>query len=152
MENIGIKATSELPTKRVVANMLASEESVCVLRALHTLTDCVVVLSEPGLTDTLEGADGVVARGVFVTRAVGTLVDVVVTVTAREAGRTLGAAGCNAAISIAVSTVAVTKTVLAPRAARTGCKRNLVVGHYIQVQLIVPLMLLSQRVVPMALL
>ena len=78
------------------------------------------------MTDTLEGADGVVARRVFATRAVGcTLVDVV-TVTAIETGRTIGTAGCNVAVSIAVTTVAVTKTVLAPRAARTGCKRNLV--------------------------
>ena len=106
------------------------------------------------MTDTFEGADGIVARGVFVTRFVGcTLVDVLVTVTAREAGRTLGTAGCNAAVSIAVSTIAVKETIFAPRAAQTGCKRNLDVGCYIStastvdVHLIVPLILLSQRLV-----
>ena len=89
------------------------------------MTDCGVVLCEPGLTDTLEGADGVVTRGVFVTSVVDrTLIDVVVTVIAREAGRTLGTAGCNVAVSIAVSTIAVTNAILAPRAARAGCNKS----------------------------
>ena len=91
------------------------------------MTDGVVVLCEPGVTDTLEGADGVVARGVTVTHAVGALVDVVVTVAALKAGRTLRTAGCKAAVSIDFTTVAVTETILAPRAGLTGCKRNHVV-------------------------
>ena len=88
-----------------------------------TLTNGVIVLREPSVTDTFEGADGVVAIGVFVTRAVGALVDVLVTVTARETDRTLGTTSCYVTLSVAIKTVAVTKTILAPRAARTGCDR-----------------------------
>ena len=88
------------------------------------MTSCCVVLCIPGPTDTLEGTDGVVARGVFVTRAVGALVDVNATVTARETDRTLGTTSCYVTHSVAIKTVAVKKTILAPRAARTGCDRE----------------------------
>ena len=103
-----------------------------VVACVLTLTSCRIVLREPGFTDTLESADGVVARGVVVTRAVGeTLVLVFATVAALEAGRTLSTARCLVARSVHIKTVAFTKTVLAPHAALTGCKRNLVVGRYI---------------------
>ena len=75
------------------------------------------------MTDTLEGADGVVARGVFVTRAVGALVDVNATVTAREADRTLGTTSYYVTHSVAIKTVAVKKTILSPSAALTCCNR-----------------------------
>ena len=81
-----------------------------------------VVLRVAVLTDTLEGADRVAALGVFVTRVVLTLVDVIMTVPAREAVRTLGTAGCHVAISFTVVTVAVSKTILTPCTARTRCK------------------------------
>ena len=88
----------------------------------RTFTDCSVVLRVPGVTDTLEGADRVAARGVSVTRVVVlTLVDVLATVPAREAVRTLGTAGCLITRSVTVTTVAVTETILAPRTARTRC-------------------------------
>ena len=87
----------------------------------HTLTHGGVVLRVPGVTDTLEGADRVTAVGVFVTRVDLTLVDVLMTVPAREAVRTLGTAGSHVTRSVTVTTVAVTKTILAPRTARTRC-------------------------------
>lgn len=91
-------------------------------RCTHTLTGGDIELCIPGLTDTLKGADGIVARCVFVTRSVGcTLVDVVVTIPGRETSRTLGTATCHVALSVTVTTVAIPKTIFAPRAARTGC-------------------------------
>ena len=89
------------------------------------MTDGDVELCIPGLTDTLEGADGIVACGVCVTRSVGcTLVDVVVTIPGRETSRTLGTATCHVALSVTVTTVAVPKTIFAPRAARTGYRNT----------------------------
>ena len=86
------------------------------------MTNRSVVLRVPGVTDTLEGADRVTARGMFVTRVDLTLVDVLATVPAREAVRTLGTAGCHVALCFTVATIAVTKTILAPCTARTRCK------------------------------
>lgn len=74
------------------------------------------------MTNTFEGSDRVAARGMFTTRVIGlTLVDVVVTVPALEAGRTLGTAGCHVALGVIITTVAVTKTIFAPCAASTTC-------------------------------
>ena len=91
------------------------------IKGRRTFTDCSVVLRVPGVTDTLEGADRVTAVGVFVTRVDLTLVDVLATVPAREAVRTLGTARRLVTRSVTVTTVAVTKTILTPRTARTRC-------------------------------
>ena len=52
---------------------------------------------------------------------ISALVDVIVTVSALEAVRTLGTSECLVAHSVNVTTAAVPKTILAPRAAGTGC-------------------------------
>ena len=87
-----------------------------------TLTNRGAVLRVPGVTDTLEGADRVATVGMFVTRVGLTFVDVLATVPAREAVRTLGTAGGHVALCRIAATVAVTKTILAPCSARTRCK------------------------------
>ena len=92
----------------------------------HTFTDGCVVLCVSGLTDTLEGTNCVVARGVFITWILVALVDVIVTVSTMKAVRTFGTSECLVAHSVNVTTVAVTKTILAPRPAGTGCKKR---GH-----------------------
>lgn len=68
-----------------------------------TLTSCCVVLRVPVMTNTLEGADGVVAGSMFITRMVEcTLVFIVVTVSTLETGLTLGTAGRLVTCSLAV--------------------------------------------------
>ena len=76
------------------------------------------------MADTLEGTNCVVASCVFVTWVIIALVDVVVTVSTLEAVRTFGASACLTAHSVNVTTAAVPKTILAPRAAGTGCKKE----------------------------
>ena len=68
------------------------------------------------MTDTLVGSNCVAAIGMVVTGVAVALVDVVVTVSAFEAVQTIGASACLVAHSVDVTTVAVTKTILAPRA------------------------------------
>ena len=90
----------------------------------RTFIDGCGVLCVSDLTDTLEGPNCVVARGVFVTWVIIALVDVIVTVSALEAVRTFGTSECLFAHSVNVTTVAVTNTILAPRAAGTGCMKR----------------------------
>ena len=73
------------------------------------------------MADTFVGSNCVAAIGMVVTGVIVALVDVFVTVSATEAVWTIGASDCLAAQSIDVTTVAVTKTILAPRATGTGC-------------------------------
>lgn len=81
------------------------------------------------MTDTLERADGVATRGVFVTGVVDvTLVDVV-TIPASEAVQTFDTTGCHAAVGVTTVTVAVTLTILAPSAARTSCNKTNILEH-----------------------
>ena len=91
----------------------------------YAFTRGCIVLCESIVTDTLESSDGVTTVCIVVTRVTDTtLVYVVVTVLALEANRTLGTAGCRVADSVTVMTVAVTATLYAPRATRTGCNSN----------------------------
>ena len=87
------------------------------------MTDRGVELGVAGMTRTLKGTHSVVTVGVFVAWIVVTvtLVNIVVTVAPREPSRTLFTAGCDTADSVTVTTVAVTLTVLAPRATQTRC-------------------------------
>ena len=92
------------------------------LLLFHTVTCRGVVLREAGAADTLKGADSVSAVRIVATRVVDcALIDVFVTVRTLEAYRTLGTTCCHVALCIAVTTVAVMKTVLAPRATGTRC-------------------------------
>ena len=73
------------------------------------------------MADTLVGSNCVAAIGMVVTGFFVALVDVIVTVSALKAVPTFGASVCLVTYSVTVTTVAVTKTILAPRATGAGC-------------------------------
>ena len=87
-----------------------------------TLTNGIVILRESGVTYTFEGSYCITTSGVLVTWIiVETLVDVFVTVTALETGRTCFTAGGFIAHSVTVTTATIALTVLAPSSALASC-------------------------------
>ena len=89
----------------------------------HTLASRRVVLCVPGIANTRERSNGVVARCLCITRAGdAAFVDVVLTISTSEAGRTLSAARRFVARGGEVFAVTIAETILAPFAARTRCK------------------------------
>ena len=111
--------------RNLLINMLQQQLLLIDLKVYRTLTGSRVVLRQTCWTDTFECADSVDALGLFIAWLCDpTLVDVVKTVLPLETGLTSSTSACLVAWSLIVTTVAVTKTVPAPRATGAGCRVN----------------------------